>query len=115
MDLTTLTASEPLLIIESIKKGGDSMSLYKTLEEILPTYVILYAADISAVRQLEVYQNKNPSINLQVYFLIYGGSVEEQAYLTSLRREKDAFEKLVLAKTVRLPFLNLSFHFNLNC
>ncbi|KAJ8664216.1 hypothetical protein QAD02_005253 [Eretmocerus hayati] len=99
LDLTTMTATEPLLIIQSIKKGGDPMSLQRTLDEVHPTYVIMYAADISAVRQLEVYQSKNPSISLRVYFLIYGGSVEEQSYLTSLRREKDAFDKLVQAKT----------------
>ena len=77
------------------------MALLQTLDEVLPSYVILYTADISAVRQLEVYQNKNPSIALKVYFLIYGGSVEEQAYLTSLRREKEAFDKLVTSKTVK--------------
>ncbi|XP_058796659.1 DNA repair endonuclease XPF [Phymastichus coffea] len=99
LDLTTITSKEPLIIIQAIKKGGDSLSLNKTLDEALPSYVILYAADISAVRQLEVYQNKHPSIALKVYFLVYGGSVEEQAYLTSLRREKEAFDKLVMAKT----------------
>ncbi|KAL7299564.1 hypothetical protein TKK_0007641 [Trichogramma kaykai] len=99
LDLTTLSATQPLLVIESMKRNGDSMSLHKRLDEMSPNYVVLYAADISAVRQLEVYQNKNPSIPLKVYFLIYGGSVEEQAYLTSLRREKEAFEKLVMAKT----------------
>lgn len=54
MDLTTISSGEPILIIQSIKKGGDSMSLHCTLEEVLPSYVIMYAADISAVRQLEV-------------------------------------------------------------
>ncbi|XP_031784580.1 DNA repair endonuclease XPF isoform X2 [Nasonia vitripennis] len=99
MDLTTISSSDPILIIQSIKKGGDTMSLHRTLDEVQPSYVIMYAADISTVRQLEVYQNKYPSISLKVFFLIYGGSVEEQAYLTSLRREKDAFDKLVFAKT----------------
>ncbi|PNI23484.1 ERCC4 isoform 8, partial [Pan troglodytes] len=31
----------------------------------------------------------------RVYFLIYGGSTEEQRYLTALRKEKEAFEKLI--------------------
>ncbi|XP_023245287.1 LOW QUALITY PROTEIN: DNA repair endonuclease XPF-like [Copidosoma floridanum] len=99
LTLSESLPNEPLLIIQSVKKGGDSMSLQQTLEDTLPKYVIMYTPDISAVRQLEVYQNKNPPIALKVYFLLYGGSVEEQVYLTSLRREKEAFDKLVAAKT----------------
>lgn len=36
-----------------------------------------------------------------VYFLIYAGAVEEQAYLTTLRRERSAFEFLIGEKSVR--------------
>lgn len=54
MDLTTLTTSEPVLIIQSLKKGGDPMALQKTLEETTPNYVIMYTADIATVRLLEV-------------------------------------------------------------
>ena len=35
---------------------------------------------------------------IKVFFLMYSNSVEEQAYLTSLRREKDAFEFLIKEK-----------------
>ncbi|XP_051174347.1 DNA repair endonuclease XPF [Leptopilina boulardi] len=99
MDLTTITTEAPIVVVQSLKKGGDSMALKKILNEIMPSFVVLYTADISTVRQLEIYQNRNVSLHLTVYFLIYGGSVEEQAYLTSLRREKDAFEKLIKSKT----------------
>lgn len=78
------------------------MALQRMLTEHMPNNVILYATDIGTVRQLEVYQNNNPSLNLKVYFLIYGGSVEEQEYLTSLRREKEAFHSLINTKTVSL-------------
>lgn len=33
---------------------------------------------------------------------MYGGSVEEQAYLTTLRQEKEAFEYLIKEKAVRV-------------
>jgi len=33
---------------------------------------------------------------------MYGGSVEEQAYLTTLRQEKEAFEYLIKEKAVSL-------------
>ncbi len=38
------------------------------------------------------------SNQVKVYFLMYSNSVEEQAYLTSLRREKEAFEFLIKEK-----------------
>ena len=54
---------------------------------------------ISVVRQLEVFQAQNPDYKMKVYFMMYGKSVEEQAYLSSLRQEKEAFEKLIREKT----------------
>jgi DNA excision repair protein ERCC-4 len=35
---------------------------------------------------------------------MYTGSVEEQRYLTTLRKEKEAFEYLILEKSVRLHY-----------
>ncbi|XP_011692831.1 PREDICTED: DNA repair endonuclease XPF [Wasmannia auropunctata] len=101
LDLTreNYAASAPIVFIQAIKKGGDPMALQRMLTEHMPNNIILYVTDIGVVRQLEVYQNNNPSLELKVYFLIYGGSVEEQEYLTSLRREKDAFHSLITTKT----------------
>ncbi|XP_043264616.1 DNA repair endonuclease XPF [Colletes gigas] len=99
LDLTNVTTNAPVIIIQSLKKYGDPMSLHRALAEHMPNNIVMYVADISAVRQIEIYQNNNPSIDLKVYFLIYEGSVEEQEYLTSLRREKEAFHKLINAKT----------------
>lgn len=48
----------------------------------------------------QVYQTADSEHQVQVYFIIYGGSVEEQAYLTTLRREKDAFDFLIKEKAV---------------
>ena len=98
-------ASAPLVFIQAIKKGGDPMALQRMLTEHIPNNIILYANDIGIVRQLEIYQNNNPSLDLKVYFLIYGGSIEEQEYLTSLRREKEAFESLITTKIVCIPII----------
>lgn len=100
LDITSHATSAPIVIVQAIKKGGDPTALQRTLTEHTPNNVILYVADIGTVRQLEIYQNNNPSLNLKVFFLIYGGSVEEQEYLTSLRREKEAFHSLINTKTV---------------
>ncbi|XP_076181212.1 DNA repair endonuclease XPF-like isoform X1 [Ptiloglossa arizonensis] len=99
LNLTNVVPDTPIIVIQSLKRSGDPTSLQRALAEHMPTVIVMYVADISAVRQIEVYQNNNPSIDLKVYFLIYGGSVEEQEYLTSLRREKEAFHALINAKT----------------
>lgn len=46
---------------------------------------------------------------MRVYFLLYKDSVEEQRYLSSIRKEKDAFEKLIREKGVR-PYPHLFAH-----
>ncbi|XP_017761721.1 PREDICTED: DNA repair endonuclease XPF [Eufriesea mexicana] len=99
LDLTNINADTPVILIQTLKKDGDPMALQRALTEHMPTNIIMYIADVSAIRQIEVYQNNNSSIDLKVYFLIYGGSVEEQEYLTSLRREKEAFHTLINTKT----------------
>ncbi|TVY60765.1 DNA repair protein rad16 [Lachnellula suecica] len=68
------------------------------LEEVKPKYIIMYEPDTSFVRRIEVYRSSHNDRNVRVYFLYYGNSVEEQRYLSSVRREKDAFTKLIKEK-----------------
>ncbi|KAI9641818.1 DNA repair protein RAD16 [Ciborinia camelliae] len=68
------------------------------LEEVKPRYIIMYEPDTSFVRRIEVYRSSHNDRNVRVYFIYYGGSVEEQRYLSSTRREKDAFTKLIKEK-----------------
>ncbi|KAI0908371.1 DNA repair endonuclease XPF [Ustulina deusta] len=65
------------------------------LEEIRPRYIIMYEPDASFIRRVEVYRSSHNDRNVRVYFMFYGGSVEEQRYLASVRREKDCFTKLI--------------------
>lgn len=65
------------------------------LEEIKPRYVIMYEPDAAFIRRIEVYRSSHGSRQVRVYFMYYGGSVEEQRYLSAVRREKDAFTKLI--------------------
>ncbi|XP_038066570.1 DNA repair endonuclease XPF-like [Patiria miniata] len=92
-----ITAS-PLTVIHPLHGCKDPYSLSKTLQEVQPMFVILYDAEIQFVRQLEVFKASRPGHPLRVYFLIYSGSTEEQRYLTSLRKEKQAFEHLIREK-----------------
>ena len=65
------------------------------LEEVRPRYIIMYEPDAAFIRRVEVYRSSHNDRNVRVYFMYYGGSVEEQKYLSSVRREKDAFTKVI--------------------
>jgi DNA excision repair protein ERCC-4 len=65
------------------------------LEEIKPRYVIMYEPDAAFIRRIEVYRSSHANRQVRVYFMYYGGSVEEQRYLSAVRREKDSFAKLI--------------------
>lgn len=86
---------EPLTVIHPLKGCTDPHSLTRVLHEVEPSFVVLYDAELSFVRQLEIYKANRPGKQLRVYFLIYGGSTEEQKYLTALSKEKKAFEHLI--------------------
>uniref|UniRef100_A0AAY4AT46 ERCC4 domain-containing protein n=1 Tax=Denticeps clupeoides TaxID=299321 RepID=A0AAY4AT46_9TELE len=89
---------DPLTVIHPLKGLADPYSLTRVLHEVEPKFVVLYDAELSFVRQLEIYRASRPGKVLRVYFLIYSGSTEEQRYLTSLRKEKEAFELLIREK-----------------
>uniref|UniRef100_A0A8C1BHW7 DNA repair endonuclease XPF n=2 Tax=Cyprinus carpio TaxID=7962 RepID=A0A8C1BHW7_CYPCA len=89
---------EPLTVIHPLKGCSDPYSLTRVLHEVDPMFVVLYDAELSFVRQLEIYKASRPGKPLRVYFLIYGGSTEEQRYLTVLSKEKQAFEYLIREK-----------------
>ncbi|XP_055923295.1 DNA repair endonuclease XPF [Eupeodes corollae] len=100
---TVATNKQPLICIQTFKTERDGvMALDKILAEIEPHYVIMYHCNIAAIRQLEVYEARlrRPIVErLKVYFLIHAQTVEEQSYLTSLRREKQAFELIIDTKS----------------
>jgi len=75
------------------------------LEEVRPRYIIMYEPDAAFIRRVEVYRSSHTGRNVKVYFIYYGGSVEEQRYLSAVRREKDSFTKLIREKGVSWIFL----------
>ncbi|MCJ1251197.1 hypothetical protein MMC30_008428 [Trapelia coarctata] len=68
------------------------------LEEVRPRYVVMYEPDAAFIRRIEVYRSSHTDRGVRVYFMYYGGSVEEQRYLSSVRREKEAFTRLIREK-----------------
>ncbi|KAG9236071.1 hypothetical protein BJ875DRAFT_245641 [Amylocarpus encephaloides] len=112
----TETAQKEEIIADPLEDMEDYYQLYDTqdlvvihafdgdmdehiLEEVKPRYIIMYEPDTAFVRRIEVYRSSHNDRNVRVYFLYYGGSVEEQRYLSSVRREKDAFTRLIKEKS----------------
>jgi DNA excision repair protein ERCC-4 len=65
------------------------------LEEVKPRYIVMYEPDAAFIRRVEVYRSSHTDRTVKVFFMYYGGSVEEQRYLSAVRREKDAFTRLI--------------------
>ncbi|KAF9164315.1 hypothetical protein DFQ26_001598 [Actinomortierella ambigua] len=70
------------------------------LDHIKPRFIIMYDPNPSFVRSVEVYKACHPGKQIRVYFTVYDNSVEEQLYLSALRREKDSFSKLIRDKSI---------------
>ncbi|KAF9930842.1 hypothetical protein FBU30_011209 [Linnemannia zychae] len=89
---------EPSNMILVHSYSGESDSLL--LENIRPRFIIMYDPDPTFVRCIEVYKACHPGKQVRVYFTVYDNSVEEQLYLSALRREKDSFTKLIQTKSM---------------
>ncbi|QHS76706.1 ssDNA endodeoxyribonuclease RAD1 [Saccharomyces paradoxus] len=92
------------VLISTFKSLNDNCSL----QEMMPSYIIMFEPDLSFIRQIEVYKAIVKDLRPKVYFMYYGESIEEQSHLTAIKREKDAFTKLIRENA------NLSHHFETN-
>ncbi|KAI8632955.1 DNA repair endonuclease XPF [Xylariaceae sp. FL1651] len=90
-DYFELYEMQDLIVVHAYEGDQDE----HVLEEVKPRYIIMYEPDASFIRRVEVYRSSHNDRNVRVYFMFYGGSVEEQRYLASVRREKDCFTKLI--------------------
>lgn len=90
-DYFELYEMQDLVVVHAYEGDQDE----HILEEVKPRYLVMYEPDASFIRRVEVYRSSHNDRGVRVYFLFYGGSVEEQRYLASVRREKDAFTKLI--------------------
>ncbi|KAJ1023856.1 hypothetical protein NDA13_004690 [Ustilago tritici] len=91
-----MLSMENLVVVRSYRGDQDD----KILQELRPRFVIMYDPDPAFVRRVEIYRSTNPGVGVRVYFLIYADSVEEQRYLSALRREKESFERLIREKSM---------------
>eukprot|EP01087_Luapelamoeba_hula_P023275 TRINITY_DN8522_c0_g1_i1.p1 TRINITY_DN8522_c0_g1~~TRINITY_DN8522_c0_g1_i1.p1 ORF type:complete len:734 (-),score=91.37 TRINITY_DN8522_c0_g1_i1:433-2613(-) len=92
-DFDVQLLEKPHVVIHPLT--GDT---YRLLRDLRPTFVIVYDPDPAFIRQLEVFKAEHPGVPLRVYFMMYDNSVEKQRYISALRKEKEAFEKLIREK-----------------
>ncbi|GBC02224.1 hypothetical protein RclHR1_04500012 [Rhizophagus clarus] len=85
-----------LIIVRPISGDEDD----RILQSVKPKYIVVYHPDQAFVRRVEVYRALHPDIPCKVFFMMYENSIEEQKYLSAIRKEKDAFEKLIREKSI---------------
>lgn len=70
------------------------------LTDMAPDVIVMYDPDPTFTREVEMYQaTYAKNRKLIVYFLLYGTSAEEQRYLSALKKERKAFERLIAEKS----------------
>jgi DNA excision repair protein ERCC-4 len=65
------------------------------LENINPSFIILYEPEVSMIRKIELHKAKNPGIPLRVYFMMYENSIEEETYRNTVEKEIENFKRLI--------------------
>lgn len=95
---TELTNSTNFQVLYHAYSEG-YIKLQEKLASYSPKYVIMFDPDLEAIRRLELYQALIVSPDsIKIYFFIYDASAEEQRYLSTLKKEKDAFIQLAREK-----------------
>ncbi|CAI5709940.1 unnamed protein product [Peronospora farinosa] len=67
------------------------------LEDLMPSCIVLYDPDMAFIREVEVFHTSHIA-PLEIYFMMYNESTEQQSYLSEIQREKRAFDKLIHQK-----------------
>lgn len=92
------------------------------LQDLMPVCVVLYDPDVTFIRELEVFQattqqnSQGNASSLEIYFMLYEESAEQQTYLSEIQKEKRAFDTLIHQKAhLMLPanVYDLPFHMKL--
>ncbi|KAF9512918.1 hypothetical protein BS47DRAFT_1461767 [Hydnum rufescens UP504] len=83
--------AEQIVIVRPYGDDGDD----ELLAELRPRWIIFYDPNQDFIRRVEVYRGSNTGLALRLYLLLHRETSEEHKYLAGVRREKDAFERLI--------------------
>lgn len=67
----------------------------RLMEQFRPSFVVLYDADVSLVRQTELYKASHPGYPVRLYILAYNDTLEEEKFSGGIAKEKDGFKGLI--------------------
>uniref|UniRef100_M4BN67 ERCC4 domain-containing protein n=1 Tax=Hyaloperonospora arabidopsidis (strain Emoy2) TaxID=559515 RepID=M4BN67_HYAAE len=95
LELVDPLDSVVLCTYEQATQHGHGASAF--LEDITPSYIVLYDPDMAFIREVEVFHASHVA-PLEIYFMMYNESTEQQSYLSEIQREKRAFDKLIHQK-----------------
>ncbi|KAI0567217.1 ERCC4 domain containing protein [Gracilaria domingensis] len=79
---------------------------HRILNEYHPSFVILYNADLSFIRQVEIFKAAHPGRPVRLYILAYGEAMEEERFRLSSDREKQAFKTLIRERATMTILVN---------
>ncbi|KAF9441286.1 hypothetical protein P691DRAFT_684433 [Macrolepiota fuliginosa MF-IS2] len=86
-----LIEPEQTIVIRAYSDDTDD----RMLTEIEPRFIVMFEPNVEFVRRVEVYRSSHPGLAVRVYHMVYADSCEEHRYLAAIRKEKEAFERLV--------------------
>ncbi|KDQ09302.1 hypothetical protein BOTBODRAFT_164970 [Botryobasidium botryosum FD-172 SS1] len=89
-----LLTPDQIVVVRPYGDDGDD----QLLAELRPRWIVMFDPNQNFIRRIEVYRSSNPGLAVRVYFMMHHATSEEHKYLVGLRREKDAFEKLIREK-----------------
>ncbi|KAL4110827.1 hypothetical protein PRIC1_002512 [Phytophthora ramorum] len=95
LEVVDPTDSVVLCTYEQASQHGYGASAF--LEDLMPSYIVLYDPDMAFIREVEVFHASHIG-PLEIYFMMYDESTEQQSYLSEIQREKRAFDKLIHQK-----------------
>jgi DNA excision repair protein ERCC-4 len=76
----------------------DSVSEVPVCCTFRPQYVILFEPEMALIRQIEIFKARHKGQPLRVYLTVYKNSIEEQKFKSAVKKEQEAFEKLIKDK-----------------
>ena len=91
-----LIEPEATVLVRAYSDDSDD----RVLAEVQPRYIIMFEPSLDFVRRVEVYKKSTPGLGVRVYLMIYNLSSEEAKYLAGVRKEKDAFERIIKERGV---------------
>ncbi|GLD98642.1 hypothetical protein PINS_up007359 [Pythium insidiosum] len=95
---TEIVAQDEQLVLCTYDQAAQ-LGATALLRDLQPRCVVMYDPDVAFIRELEVFHARQPhETALDVYFMLYADSAEQQTYLSEIQREKRAFEALIHQK-----------------